>query len=257
MLRAVRFAASHDFEIEDEAWQAIVKLAPAITRVSPSRLYEEIQKLFLLGFAAPTFFLLEKSGLMASLFPLLNEQTRAEPGLSEAIEANLRSVDELVESGATVSPALLLTVLFGELIEKEAAGRHKDGVPRRQAFDASCAAFLEEIAKTAHIPGRVAGRLFSILALKSGMCKIPPRRPGTIAGRPEFPETLVYMSISARSHREYENILRWWENFISENPASADAVPPSDETPHKKRRRRRRRSRRTTEDQPGTEVIEM
>ena len=255
MLRAVRFAASHDFEIEDEAWQAILKLAPAVARVSPSRLYEEIQKLFLLGFAAPTFFLLEKSGLMASLFPLLSDEIRAEPGLSEAIEANLRSIDELVESGATVTPALILTVLFGEMIEKEAAGRHKDGVPRRQALDASCAAFLEEIAKTAHIPGRVTGRLFSILALKSSMCKIPPRRPGTIAGRPEFPETLVYMSIAARSHQENENILRWWENFISENPVSADAGRTFDETPRKKRRRRRRRSRRTTEDQPGTQVM--
>lgn len=252
MLRAVRFAASHNFEIEGEAWKAILKLAPVIARVSPSRLYEEIQKLFLLGFAAPTFFLLEKSGLLASLFPLLIERMQGEPGLFATLEANLRSIDELVESGTSVSPALLLTVLFGESIENEASRRHQDGIPRRQALDASCAAFLEEIAKTAHVPGRVTSRLCSILAMKSSVCKMPPRRPGSISGRPEFPETLVYLGITARWHSEYESVLRWWEAFISENPADADAGARADETPHKKRRRRRRKPRRPKQSQPDT-----
>ena len=253
MLRAVRFAASHNFEIEEEAWQAILKLAPAIARVSPSRLYEEIQKLFLLGFAAPTFFLLEKSGLLASLVPGLSGRMHAEPGLFETIEANLKSIDELVKGGATVSPALLLAALFGESIETEAWERHQGGIPRRQALDASCAAFLEEIAKTAHVPGRVAIRLCSILALKSGVCKMPPKRPGTIAGRPEFEETLVYLSIAARSHSEYQSVMRWWEAFTSENPVAADAGRSPEEPPRKKRRRRRRRPRRAREDQPGTQ----
>ena len=220
MLRAVRFAASHNLEIEDEAWQAIMKLSPIISRVSPSRLYEEIQKLFLAGFAAPTFFLLEKSGLLASLFPGLTDRIRTEPGLFQTLEKNLQSIDELADSGTSISPALVLTALFGESIEKEASLRHQEGIPRRQALDVSCAAFLEEIAKTAHIPGRVATRLCSILALKSSICKMPPRRPGTIAGRPEFPETLVYLGVTARSHSEYDTILRWWETFIAESPAS-------------------------------------
>ncbi|MBP1750308.1 MAG: poly(A) polymerase [Deltaproteobacteria bacterium] len=250
MLRAIRFAASHNLEIEDGVWQAILKLSPIISRVSPSRLYEEVQKLFLLGFAAPTLFLLEKSGLLVSLFPGLADRIHTEPGLFQTLEKNLRSIDELVESGASLSPALFLTALFGESIEKEASRRHQDGIPRRQALDVSCAAFLEEIEKTAHIPGRAATRLCSILALKSSICKMPPRRPGTVAGRPEFPETLVYLSIIARSHNEYNDILRWWEAFISENPIAAEAKELSDETPRKKRRRRRRKSHRAKQGQP-------
>jgi poly(A) polymerase len=249
MLRAVRFAASHDFAIEEEAWHAILKFAPIIARVSSSRLYEEIQKLFLLGFAAPTFFLLEKSGLLAALFPGLSERIHSEPGLFQTIERNLRSIDGLVGSGSSVSPALILAALFGESIEKEALGRHHDGIPRRQALDASCAAFLAEIAQTAHIPGRVAGRFAAILALKSGICRMPPRRPGTIAGRPEFAEALVYISIAAQSQGEYGSILQWWENFIIENPASEGTSEAVVAAPGKKRRRKRKRPHRAKQGQ--------
>ena len=254
MLRAVRFAASHDFTIEENAWHAILRLAPAIQRVSPSRLYEEIQKLFLLGFAAPTFFLLEKSGLLAALFPGLHERVRGKPGLFETVELYLRSFDERVGNGASVSPALLLAALFGESIEKEAFERQQDGIPMRQALDASCAAFLTEIAQTAHIPGRASGRLAAILALKTGICRMPPRRPGTIAGRPEFMEALVYLSIASQSHREYGSVLQWWENFTIENPPSEEILEATASPPRKKRRRRRRRSHREKQEQPDTRV---
>ncbi len=69
MLRAVRFAASHDFVIEQTAWESICGLSSIIARVSPSRLYEEALKLFLLGSARPAANLLEKSGLLGALFP--------------------------------------------------------------------------------------------------------------------------------------------------------------------------------------------
>lgn len=253
MLRAVRFAASHNFEIEEEAWQAILKLAPTIARVSPSRIYEEIQKLFLLGFAEPTFFLLEKSGLLASLFPGLTERMHTEPGFFQVFETHLRSIDELAQSGASISPALFFTVLFGESIEGEALKLHQGGMPGRQALDASCAAFLEEIAQTAHIPGRVATRLCAILTLKASVCKTPPRRPKTIAGRPEFPETLVYLSITARLHTEYQGILQWWETLIIESPVSEGTIEASEDIPRKKRRRKRRRSHRPKEGQPDTQ----
>jgi poly(A) polymerase len=252
MLRAVRFAASHDFAIEDEAWRAILKLAPDIARVPSSRLYEEIQKLFLLGHAAPTFFLLEKSGMLDALFPGLSKRIHADPELFQAIELNLRAIDELYMNGASISPALFITALFGESIEKEALVRHQDGIPLRQALDASCAAFVAEIAQTAHIPARVATRLAAILAIKSGICKIPPRRPKTIAGRPEFPESLIYISITAQSRREYDGILQWWENFMSENPAPEETPEASGPGPRKKRRRRRKRSHRAKEGQPDT-----
>lgn len=249
MLRAVRFAASHDFAIEPAAWESICELSSIISRVSPSRLYEEIQKLFLLGFARPTFSLLEKSGLLAPLFPGLGSWINGNNRRLELLEANLRGLDELYQGGTPASPAFLLSALIGPSIEEAALARHRDGIPRRQALDETCASFMENTAKTAHIPGRVGTRLCAILALKTSLCRMPARRPALIAGRPEFTDALRYLALAAQTGKEYRAPLEWWEAFLLENPAVTPAEASTEETPRKKRRRRRRKPRRTRQEE--------
>lgn len=43
-LRAIRFAARYEFRIEPTTWQAIVDSAPHLTRLSPERVQQELQK---------------------------------------------------------------------------------------------------------------------------------------------------------------------------------------------------------------------
>ncbi len=244
MLRAVRFAASHGFDIERTAWECIRQLCSTISRVSPSRLYEEVQKLFLLGFACPTFALLEKSGLLASLFPDLAGWARERDGCFEALERHLAGIDELVRSGQRASVALLLAALFGPRLEEAAMARHREGIPRRQALDETCAGFLKEISQGVQIPGRVGARLNAILALKTSLCRMPPRRPATLAGRPEFAETVMHLKTAAGTEGEHQAALTWWKAFLLENPPAESAEAPADEAPRKKRRRRRKKPRR-------------
>jgi poly(A) polymerase len=244
MLRAVRFAASHGFDIETTAWESIRELCSTISRVSPSRLYEEIQKLFLPGFACPTFALLETSGLLASLFPDLAGWMRERDGHLEVLGRNLAGIDEVVRDGQGASVALLLAALFGPRLEEAALFRHREGIPRRQALDETCAGFLKEISESAHIPGRVGARLNAILALKTSLCRMPPRRPSTLADRPEFAETLMYLKITAGAEGERQAALAWWKAYLLENPPAEPAEAPAEETPRKKRRRRRRKPRR-------------
>ena len=106
MLRAVRFAASHGFVIEQAAWEALCDLSPTISRAIAWRLYEEIQKLFLLGSARPAFSLLEKSGLLAALFPGLSRWIYGNGHRLTVLDANLAWIDELCRSGTPPSPAL-------------------------------------------------------------------------------------------------------------------------------------------------------
>lgn len=249
MLRAVRFAASHDFTIEPVAWKSICDLSSIISRVSPSRLYEEIQKLFLLGFARPTFLLLEKSGLLAPLFPGLGNWINGNNRRFELVETNLRGLDELYRSGTPSSPAFLLAALFGPSMEEAALERHRDGIPRRQALDETCASFMKEIAGTAHIPGRVGTRLCAILALKTSLCRMPARRPALIAGRPEFTDALRYLALAAQTGKEYRAPLEWWEAFVIENSAVGPVEASTEETPRKKRRKRRRKPRRARQEE--------
>lgn len=69
MLRAIRFAARLNFEIEPATMDAIRRAAPAITEVSAERIGDELVMIMTEGNAARGMELLRHSGLMRSLLP--------------------------------------------------------------------------------------------------------------------------------------------------------------------------------------------
>ncbi|MGH7832306.1 MAG: CCA tRNA nucleotidyltransferase [Candidatus Binatia bacterium] len=69
MVRAVRFAASLGFTIEENTLRAIQAQAPAIARIAWERIGEEITRILTEGAAKRGFELLDESGLLAVVFP--------------------------------------------------------------------------------------------------------------------------------------------------------------------------------------------
>lgn len=69
LLRAVRFAATLDFRLDPATWEALRRLAPQITVVSPERIAMEMQRLLEHPRRAAGLRLLYDSGLLAALLP--------------------------------------------------------------------------------------------------------------------------------------------------------------------------------------------
>ena len=69
MMRAIRFAARFEFEIEHATFAAIRRHAGAVTDVSAERIREELTKLLTEGAARAGFELLEKSWLLSIVLP--------------------------------------------------------------------------------------------------------------------------------------------------------------------------------------------
>jgi poly(A) polymerase len=69
MLRAVRFAARFEYEIEPATLAAIQRLAPEIQVVSHERVRDELTKMLTQGHARQAFLLLDESGLLKEVLP--------------------------------------------------------------------------------------------------------------------------------------------------------------------------------------------
>ncbi len=69
MLRAVRFAARFDYQIDPATLAAIQKLAPGIRQVSCERVREELTKMLTEGQAQSAFQLLDTTGLLPEVLP--------------------------------------------------------------------------------------------------------------------------------------------------------------------------------------------
>lgn len=69
MLRAVRFAARFDYQIEPKTMRAIQKLAPQIRQVSRERVRDELTKMLTEGRARQAFLLLDETCLLPEVLP--------------------------------------------------------------------------------------------------------------------------------------------------------------------------------------------
>lgn len=80
LLRAVRFAARLDFEIEPETFAAVKKLAPKVRGISAERVREELVKLFAppASQAARGLDLLRESGLLREILPEIEAMAACE-----------------------------------------------------------------------------------------------------------------------------------------------------------------------------------
>lgn len=72
LIRCVRFGASLGFQIEEETWKAVCRMAPQITVVSAERLRDELVKIFTHPSRVRGFDLLDASGLLEILLPEVN-----------------------------------------------------------------------------------------------------------------------------------------------------------------------------------------
>ncbi len=69
LLRAVRFAAALDFQIDPQTWKALTDLAPTIQTISIERIREEMCRILLDRHRVRGFDLLCESGLMHAVIP--------------------------------------------------------------------------------------------------------------------------------------------------------------------------------------------
>jgi poly(A) polymerase len=112
ILRAIKFAARLDFQIEEKLAKSLIRFAPDIRKCALARVLEEIYRLLRGGAAGASFQLLEESGVLGILFPELEaylKQSR-ENGMDgdRQFWHYLDALDELSEEGVELSNALLM-----------------------------------------------------------------------------------------------------------------------------------------------------
>lgn len=117
MLRAVRFAATLGFEIEEKTWRSLRENASAINAVSAERIREELCRIFLSPNRVRGFDLLDTSGLMEAVLPEIAALKGCEQPPQFHPEGDVfvhtRKMLELLP--AQVSVPLVFSVLFHDI----------------------------------------------------------------------------------------------------------------------------------------------
>ena len=104
MMRCVRFATQLNFQIEDDTWNALVRMADRIKIVSGERIKDELNKIILAPHPSIGFEYLQRSGLLQIIFPELAALDIVDQKNGRAHKNNFYHTLEVLENVAKADP---------------------------------------------------------------------------------------------------------------------------------------------------------
>ncbi len=220
IVRAVRFAAVLGFEIEENTHRALLELKERIALASPSRMYEEVLKLFMKGEGEKTYQMLRTTGVFGVIFPRLNEWVDTESGgfphiwIGKALEW----VDAYVQAGKQVPPHILFLLLFGQYIEEKAAALRKSGANELDAVTKAVAGVLAEQSQRVQIPKKIGFAMRDIYWNQQRFEKREGKHPRYFQRRPGFDDAYEYLRFSSETMGQKKELCAWWKEFIKAHP---------------------------------------
>ena len=109
MLRAVRLAVKLDLDIEEHTAKPLKKLSTLLSDIPTARLWDESHKLFLSGYSAPTFAMLEQYDLLTPMLPQMSKsiEDNNNPDFRAFIQDALQNSDKRIQANKSLNPAFL------------------------------------------------------------------------------------------------------------------------------------------------------
>lgn len=217
MLRAVRLAVKLDCKLATAANKAIRRNAALIRNVPAARLFDEIQKLLLSGYAQATLTALREYGLADGLLPLLDLIYR-QPGGQRFIELALANTDQRVREDKPVSPAFLFACLLWHEVVKRWEALVAQGEHRTVALHSAMEQVLDEQRETITLPQRYAGVTREIWQMQPRFEVRTNSSALRMVEQPRFRAAYDFLLLRAAAGECDQELAAWWTHFIESDP---------------------------------------
>ena len=214
MLRAARFAAKLDFEIEKHSAAPIRRLAPMLREIPAARLFDEVLKLFLAGKAERTFELLVEYDLFAPLFPASAAALERDPEYTgHLIRQALINTDERIRQGKPVTPAFLFAALLWPALPARAAQLQERGMPPIPAMqEAAHGLIMEQVQRTA-IPKRFSIPIREIWDMQERLPRRHGKRADLLLENPRFRAGYDFLLLRESAGEKTDGLGDWWTDY--------------------------------------------
>ncbi len=211
MLRAVRFAAKLDFEIEQHSAAPLPEMAELLHDIPAARLFDETLKLFLGGRGEETFELLYRYDLFAPLFPDTDEALEVNADYClRMIRQALRNTDERIRQERPVTPAFLFAALLWPALPQRIRDLEDRGIPSVPAQQQAAQELLAEQCRHTAIPKRFSIPLREIWDLQPRLERRSGRRADQMLEHPRFRAAYDFLLLREAAGEQTDGLGAWW-----------------------------------------------
>ena len=256
MLRAIRFAAKLDFDIERDTATPIPVLAELLLDIPPARLFDEIGKLFLHGYAERTFELLREFGIFRMLFPEVDGAMNRDPTAETLARIAFANTDRRVRDDRPVTPGFLLAALLWPPMVEQQRRLQLDGLQYAEALEQAASEVLGRQQQHTAVPRRFTTFIRETWMLQARLESPHPRRVERLIEHPRFRAAYDFLCVREASGEGTGGTGDWWTRYQDAgedkqesmrhalSPARGPDGPlPSGDRPRRRRGRRGGRRR--------------
>ena len=223
MLRAVRFAAKLSFDIEESTQAPIKELAPLLQEIPPARLFEEVLKLFMAGYALETFEQLEQFDLFKQLFPHAQQCIDEDPFYRGMVVNALKNSDQRIAQGKSLTPAFIYSVFLWPCLQNTMKKYMDQGLPPVPAMHQAATDVVSNQQAHTSIPKRFVMAMRDIWDLQRRLQKRAPKQIESIYGHDRFRAAYDFLLLREQSGEQLEGAGEWWTQYQKDHPRDPSA----------------------------------
>jgi len=226
MLRAIRFAVKLGFSIHPSCAEPIPRLASLLQGIPAARLFDEVIKLLLSGYAVQTFESLRRYGLFGLLFPETESRLGDEPDgfplvfLAKALERS----DERLQQNKGIAPFFLFACLLWEPVRLLAEAKIKAGENEVFAYQEASAEVLNRQVRFVAIPRSITLTMREVWMLQPRLEQTKGGRPFKLLGHPRFRAAFDFLVLRAETGEADPELADWWAYFQTASEADQKAM---------------------------------
>jgi len=210
MIRAIRFASTLGFSIDKNDFESIKKNAHLLHLASPTRMYDEMQKLFFCGNSKTMFSLLEEASIIEYMFKEFYNWLNDDSKRKEWVLKCLDQLDRWKRANLKINPALLLALIFGEyhkiLINEKKGSKNKVNHPIKDVIYEH----LTSISQNIRIPKTIIYQVCDIMFDQSRFLKINKHKSNRFLNSPRFIDAFLFFKLWSKFHNINLNELDFW-----------------------------------------------
>jgi len=215
MLRAIRFAAKLDFDIDPATAEPIHSLGHLLEPIPAARMFEEVLKLLLSGNGEQTYYLLRDYDIFKYLFPATDAAIEADLSedyqVEEFVILALRNSDERIAQGKSVTPAYLFAALLWHPLQ-ERLSKITKMPPIPAMHQAAQDVILQQVKRTS-IPRRFSTPMKEIWDMQLRLPRRHGNRAAELVENKRFRAAYDFVLLRESSGEDLDKLGEWWTEY--------------------------------------------
>ncbi len=245
LLRAVRFAAKLDFDIEAKTAAPIRKMGKLLRNIPSARLFEETLKLFMGGYGADCLEGMLEYDLLKHLLPDADIAMRESNIAAELIKQAMNNTDKRINNDQRVTPAFIFAAMLWPAVQKEQARLEAKGDHPVKAHQQAAQNVVQKQIEHTAIPKRFTQGMREIWELQHRLPKRQGKRAESLVEHPRFRAAYDFVLLREQAGENLEGLGKWWTIYQDADTdiraAMVEKLGQGKSDSNRKRRPRRRK----------------